>query len=169
MNKLLIIACVLAGLAGASLAATGDTTDERRTDTATYRLTEPGLQSGTAPATLSTEASPAVAIAVPGPLAELRARHLAAYENLSLALANSRDNAERASLELQAVELKTAQQREELQWLKADAESRGDAAYAARLDEALREAQPKAAPVATSFVPRDPATGRALSTEGGSK
>jgi hypothetical protein len=167
MSKRILLSVLLAACSGSVLAASNDST-ERRVDTETYQMQSPTtpVNGGIVEAQAATERS--VASDVSGPLAELRARHQSEYATLLQSLANARDNAERASLEQRAGELKLRQAREELVWLKAAAIEKGDAAYAARLDEALRETEPKAAPVATTFVPRDTVTGAALNAAEGS-
>ncbi len=169
MNKLIMTTLVATALVSTTFVTAS--AEERRQDTATYRLEEattPGA--GSLVPALEDTSLRAMQIAVPAPLADLRARHANEMAGMEAALAASRDQAERESLERQAMELKLRQQREELSWLKEQAVAKGDAAYAERLDQAQRELAPKAAPVATVFVPRDPATGEALGAqEGGAK
>lgn len=162
MKKLLLMGCLLA--AAGLVAADGG--EQRRTDTDTYTSDQPVLQDGGAAVALPSEQAGTAPVS---PIADLLAAHQAEMQALDQALMNARDEAERQSLELRAVEMKREHQRAELQALKADALLRQDAAYAARLDEALLHLSPAPAPVATTFVPRDPATGRALTTEGGAK
>lgn len=165
MKKTLLLVCLVSALATTVLA------EERRLDTATYRLEEPTMPSVGQPVqALGADASLAAPVQVPAALAELRARHLGEVSAMDAALLAARDEAERQSLELRAVAMKQRQQQEELGWLRSNALATGDAAYAARLDEALQNLEPVAAPVATRFVPRDPATGLALDgQEGGAQ
>ena len=159
MKKLLLMGCLLAA---AGIAA-ADAGEQRRTDTDTYTNDQPVLRDGGAAVALPIEQAGAAPVS---PIADLLAAHQAEMQALDQALLNARDEAERQSLELRAVEMKREHQRAELQALKADALLRQDAAYIARLDEALLNLTPAPAPVATIFVPRDPATGRALTTGG---
>jgi hypothetical protein len=163
MKRFLILTCLLAA-AGAQ-AATAVADEARRVDDGVYSNEQPVLQQGGAvqAATPDRVAAPASR----NPIAELQAAHLAEYRALEQALASATDEAQRRTLENRAAAMKSEHQRAELQALKADALLRNDAAYAARLDEALRLLDTPPAPVATTFVPRDPATGRAL--EGGVK
>lgn len=162
MNKLILTTLVAATLLGA--AVTTASAEERRMDTATYRLEEPTTPAAGAAVTASDGDAPVRVnlVPVPAPLAEMRARHADEMAGLEAALLTSRDQAARESLERQALGMKLRQQREELDWLKTQALLAGDAPYAARLDQARGELEPKAAPVATTFVPRDPVTGEAL-------
>lgn len=171
MRSLILMGALLAALTSPVLA--DENTSDRRVDTGTYQIDEPTQPAG-APGAAAVQAvtqTDTRPVAVPAELAQLRARHMDEVAALVQALAAARDQAERASLELQAQELKIRQQREELTWLRTDAATRGDAAYAARLDDALRDLEPRTAPVATATVPRDPVTGRSLDgrEEGGSK
>lgn len=166
MNKRLCLLTVLA-MTGVVFAASDEAT-ERRVDSETYEMLAPA-QPADAGAAIAQPADAATATPVQdGPLAELRDRHLAEYQALAEA---SRAALGSAELEARLVEMKARHAREELEWLRADAQAKGDDAYATRLDEALRNLTPAAAPVATTFVPRDPATGRALDgrLEGGAQ
>lgn len=169
MSKLLISLSLVAALAAGAMAV--ESADERRPDTATYQLEESTVPTAGQPAqALEADGSRVAPLQIPAALADLRARHNSALAQLGAALDAARDQAERESLERQAVELKHSQQLEELGWLKQNALAKGDAAYASRLDEALRQLEPRTAPVATTFVPRDPVTGEALSgQEGGAQ
>jgi len=165
MNKKLCLILVLA-MTGVVFAAEGDGT-ERRVDSETYEMLAPSQPAEALPATVRPADGATAAPATEGPLAELRARHLAEYTSLADA---SRAALGSVELEARLVELKARHARAELEWLKADALAKGNTAYVASLDEALVNLTPAAAPVATTFVPRDPATGRALAaTEGASK
>lgn len=96
--------------------------------------------------------------AEPIALGELRSRHalaLAALESAIMAATPS----ERAGLERTVGPLKQAQRRKELEWLRSDAQARGDAVYARRLDSALRNLTTQPRIVALVVAPRDPATG----------
>jgi hypothetical protein len=163
MNKRLCLLLVLA-MTGVVFAAEGETT-ERRVDSGTYEI----LGTSTPATGTAVEAQAvtdrAAAIEATGPLAELRSRHQAEY--LSLADA-SRASLGSPELEAQLAELKVRHAREELGLLRSEAEVKGDAAYVARLDEALRNLVPATAPVASRFVPRDPVTGAALNAAEGS-
>jgi hypothetical protein len=166
MKHALLMLCLL-GLYSPAVGAA----EERREDTATYRVSEPDtptLLSVSVEVLPQTSAARATTQAA---LAELRSRHQADYTALERALLAARDHDERASLERQADALKLTQRREELEWRRSDALARGDSAYVARLDEALRELEPKPLPAATTFVPRDPLNGRALDgrPEGGTQ
>lgn len=167
MSKRILLTVLLAAWSGTALAA-ADASTERRVDNETYQTSQPTTP-GNGGVVEAQVASERTAVSeVGGPLAELRSRHQAEFAPLLTALSAARDNAERESLERQAMELKARQAREELVWLKSAALEKGDTAYAARLDEALANLQPAAAPVATTFVPRDPATGAALNAAEGS-
>ncbi|MFA7330330.1 MAG: hypothetical protein WC326_04570 [Candidatus Delongbacteria bacterium] len=169
MNKRLTIVLALA-LTGAAFAAESETT-ERRVDTETYEIlrTSQPATGGAVVALPGSAAEYGLAPAPTGPLAELRARQLAEFQSLAASL-GAADNQAREALEDRLRDLKLRHSREELEFLRQDALSRGDAAYAARLDEALGNLTPRPAPAPTTFVPRDPATGRALDgTEGGAR
>ncbi|MDP2359527.1 MAG: hypothetical protein Q8O14_02060 [bacterium] len=163
-----ILGGLLVALATAVLAPAAGA-EERRVDDGFYTIEEPAEPAAADPAQLAPAAGDIPAPLVPAPLAEVRQRHRIELETLTAGLAAARDQAERESLERQAMDLKLAQQREELQWLMADALARGDSAYAAQLGEALDALVPRPAPVPVTLVPRDPATGRALDSrdEGG--
>jgi hypothetical protein len=169
MNKRLVLLLALA-VTGVAFAATDEAT-ERRVDSETYEMLAPGLPADAGIATAQPADAATAAPVQDGPLAELRARHQAEFQSLAEAAVAARDNQTREALEAELAGLKARHAREELEWLKADALAKGDAAYAGRLDEALRNLTPAAAPVATTFVPRDPATGRALDgrLEGGAQ
>ena len=170
MNRLLSLVLVLAmtGLSKTGVAfAASEEAAERRVDSETYEMLAPGAPADAGAATTQPADAATAAPATEGPLAELCARHMAEYQSLADA---SRAALGSTELEARLAEMKARHAREELEWLKADALGKGDTAYAARLDEALRNLTPATAPVATTFVPRDPATGRALTgTEGGAQ
>ncbi|MFA7330336.1 MAG: hypothetical protein WC326_04600 [Candidatus Delongbacteria bacterium] len=147
------------------------TAEERREDTATYRVSEPDTPTLLSVPVEVLRQSPAARVTTPTALAELRSRHQADTAALERALLATDDQDERAALERQAAALKLTQRREELEWRRSDALARGAAATVARLDEALRELEPRPLPAATTCVPRDPLSGQALvgRTEGGAQ
>ena len=143
--------------------------ETRRLDTGAYSTDQPVLLNGGQAVALPV--GRAVAPSAPSPIADLLAAHLAEYQALVQALADVKDVVERQSLGLRAVAMKREHRCSELQALKADALLCHDTAYVARLDEALLTLEPRPAPAATTFVPRDVKTGRALdpAVEGGAK
>jgi hypothetical protein len=169
MNKSLILACLLAGLASASLAVDGEIQD-RRDDNATYRPAEPD-QVEAGPAAVAGPRTPERAQTPSGPLVEMRQRHAAELEALVQAFDQARDESERQSLERQAASLKLAHSREELGLFREAALARGDEARVLDLEQALSDLEPRPATPANVFVPRDATTGRALngSEEGGAR
>jgi hypothetical protein len=165
MNKRLCLLLVLA-MTGVVFAASDEAT-ERRVDSEGYEILGSTTPAGgvAVAATLAEPGQIERAAATAGPLAELRARHMAEFQSLADA---SRASLGSPELEAQLADLKLRHAREELGLLRSEAEGKGDTAYAARLDEALRNLVPAPAPVATTFVPRDPATGAALNAAEGS-
>ncbi|MFA7330333.1 MAG: hypothetical protein WC326_04585 [Candidatus Delongbacteria bacterium] len=161
MSKLILLSLVLASWSGTVLAA-GDESPERRVDTETYQMLAPTQPASGGSVDAQAVAGRAQQAQADGPLAELRSRHQSEYAALLQTLAGARDNAERDALELQASQLKARQAREELEWLRSEAVLKGNTSAVDRLDAALLDLQPKTAPVATSFVPRDTVTGVAL-------
>lgn len=157
MKRLLTIAFAALALSHAALA------ENDRVDDASYRIEEPTMP---AAAAVQADAAPVAErslVQAGEALSALRAEHARAYGELESAALAATDNAERESIERQAMELKAEQQREELQLLLDQAEARGDGVYAARLREALNaDLAAKAEPVRVSVV-RDPETGAALS------
>ena len=166
MNKKLCLILALA-MTGVVFAASDEAT-ERRVDSETYQIlgtTTPG----SGPAVEAAQPDEARRVSTPaGPLAELEARQSAEYATL-LAAAMAASPAEREAREREIAALKSRHTQERLQLVRAQAEAAGDAAYLARVAEAQRGLDVRPLPAGVA-IPRDPASGIALSVpEGTSK
>ncbi|MFA7330339.1 MAG: hypothetical protein WC326_04615 [Candidatus Delongbacteria bacterium] len=100
---------------------------------------EPG---GHGPERIPPDSSPAVAVGT-GTLEALRQGHWQAYLSLRDRLQAARDLLEIQHLQQEMLELKLRQQREELEWLRADALSRGELEDATRLEQGLAALEPR--------------------------
>jgi hypothetical protein len=158
MRSLLLLATLAIAL--------GAHAEERRIDDAIYRSDEPATPAAAIAPVQAEAADPAEAArqaaAADEALSALRAGHAAAYAALEAEALAATSPAERDAIEARAAGLKADQHREELEWLLARAEARGELRYADELRAALAaERAPRPEPVRVQ-IERDPSTGRVI-------
>lgn len=152
MKTLLMTGLLCLGVAGAFA--------EEREDTATYSNGEKAMTASKATVDAGVANGQSVSTASEA-LQSLRATHASQIETLELAISSAANHADRETIGREIEVLKETQQREEWQLLLAEADERGDAAYATRLREVLAPREPIRSTV-TSLPIRDPETGEQI-------